>query len=279
MIITKDESKICNLGLVFLEVEKDKLIIKTCCDAFYLTEIPLQDFFDSENVVDLIYNQIKDIQIKNKQLPGTYCIKKLKRCNFMINEKNNLKGLYISLLKSCNLNCKFCCALSTRTNKYDDLYFKVLNKLTEKEYNLEIINLTNKGEPFLYYDKTIDFLKKLNNNITKKIYVITNGINLNKERIDELYNISKEKNIKIEIQVSLNAFNKDTYKNLMGQDYFDKVVENILYLKEKNLLILVSYVVVKENEKEVEDFENFFKKRNITTVTNIAEFLPENYYT
>ena len=249
-----------------LQIINDKLVVSPCCHLGYIVLDEINNLDEIDNLYEYlnnIYNNNKKNKFDINQYSG--CYSENNKCYL---STGKLKCIDISISQSCNLNCIHC--NYKKTNKYDDLYFKVLNKLTENESNLEQIYLTSNGEPFLYYDKILDFLKKINNNITKKIVACTNGTLLNKKRIDELYNISKETGVKYDISVSIDSFTKETFKKIRNFD-LDKIIENTLYLKEKNLLKRIQYCVMLENLHEFNLLDKFCKENKIEYYYGIVQ--------
>ncbi len=108
-----------------------------------------------------------------------------------------------------------------------------------KNHNL-VLRLTDVGEPFFYKDRMINSLLSLNKGDYESIYFNTNGTLLNCEDIINLQSNSK---IPVLFSISLNAWDAESYKKLMGQDYFDKVLQNIKTLKENNCDYTVTFVV------------------------------------
>lgn len=174
-------------------------------------------------------------------------------------------GAQVSLGLGCNINCSFCFAKNLRNEliennlikKYNELYFMILNEIAKS--NFTKLRLTDHGEP-LSIPGTLEFLESIpQDSKLNFINITTNGAFIN----DKLINtIKRHPKIKFEIQVSLNAFDKKSYKEIMGADKFDLVLENINKLKEaansiSNLKFkAVTFVLT---EDLLADYENLFK--------------------
>lgn len=243
-------------------VTNNKIIFFRCCVSGVdctLAEFSHEGFFKMfdfcKNKKELLE---KIFHLKNEftsQDVGKHSIcNNAERCNW---KDTKLKTITISNY-CCNLVCKMC-RYDYYCNDYVlDTYFKVLEEF--KGIGIDNIIFNTSGEPFLRKEKILEYLKSLNKNDFKKAGFITNGTLLDREFIDEL---SKINNIKIGITVSMDSINPDTYKSIRRNDNFDKVMDNILYLKSKNLLNHVNIVIQKNNLNEINDMPGFWDNLNI----------------
>jgi MoaA/NifB/PqqE/SkfB family radical SAM enzyme len=112
------------------------------------------------------------------------------------------------------------------------------------------------GEPFLFPRiwEWLDYMQK------EKVRVIlyTNAVFMDVDRLVKYKNIHQ-------VNCSMNAFTKKTYKKVMPYSNYDKAKKNIDDLIRKAKFdIKVSMVVVKENRHEMRQFERLWREhRNI----------------
>jgi MoaA/NifB/PqqE/SkfB family radical SAM enzyme len=158
------------------------------------------------------------------------------------------KHLLLSIDRNCNLSCESCRSenfFSNQTNKHaDKILQKILDLYSNKETKV-VIQCDGAGDIFASasYKK---FFKdeRLTKNL--KLQFITNGnlITKNEELVEKL------KNQIISVDVSIDAAVPETYKLTRG-GVFDKVIDGIKLLVEKNIKTNLSFVVQKKNYKEI----------------------------
>jgi radical SAM protein with 4Fe4S-binding SPASM domain len=135
------------------------------------------------------------------------------------------------------------------------------------------ITITGFGEPLI--DKEIDKkIEWLNNNYPKvDIDIYTNASLLSQDVSEKLLRLKLHK-----INFSINGTEK-SYNEIMGLNY-DKTKENILYFlkkkKERGLnypLTNISLMIIKENEKEIEEVVSFWKDKTDSIMT----YMPSDW--
>lgn len=180
-------------------------------------------------------------------------------CKVNIKTKKRFLGISASLNLDCNIRCIFCSVQSTRkyltqevSKKLKEIYFKFLNKVSQ--CNFSILETTGVGEPFFYKNDFYNFLKNIpKKSKLRKIAIITNGLLID----DDFIEIVKNSKLKYKINVSINGWDKESYKYLMGVDGFDKVFRNIEKLKElSNTNFNLSFVIT---EYTIQNKDSFFK--------------------
>lgn len=252
-----------------LHFNKDKVIVGKCCLKSWeqfssIKEYTLSEFLNLPNVYDELDS------LKNYFPPNfptsirTICPPSVDACDWRDYECK-LKSIEVALDAHCNAKCRFC-GLEDAVNKdmkelgiwekTKEIYFKTLYEL--KGRGLDIIRLTDTGEPFYWKNETINFIKSLTLADTKEVHFNSNFFSLNYDEVKQLFESSK---VKIFPIVSLNAWDEDSYKELMGvnKELFYKVVRNIEYLAESGNDYQVSFVIDRiENVKYV---YNFIKSR------------------
>jgi uncharacterized protein len=163
------------------------------------------------------------------------------------NHLANTRQLLIEVTDACNLACKYCGYgylygnFDKRTNKKQS--FKNVRLLIDYLINMwnSSSNLSQKnlfsigfygGEPLLNFKlikQTIEYIESLNSRCIEFVYnITTNGVLINKYA-DYLY----EKKINILISLDGNKENNQYRVTKNGKNYFDRIVENIMNIKEK----------------------------------------------
>lgn len=180
-------------------------------------------------------------------------------CQVNIKTKKRFLGIEAGVNLDCNIRCIFCSVHSTRkyltqevSKKLREIYFKLLNKVSQ--CNFSTLETTGTGEPFFYKNDFYNFLKNIpKKSKLRKISIITNGLLID----DDFIEITKNSKLKYEIVVSVNGWNKESYKYLMGVDGFDKVFKNTEKLKElSNINLHLSFVIT---EYTIQNKDSFFK--------------------
>jgi MoaA/NifB/PqqE/SkfB family radical SAM enzyme len=138
--------------------------------------------------------------------------------------------------------------------KLGDINVSLAKRIMQEAYEMGVceVGFYTTGEMFLCRDIVthISNSKKIG---FKYIYSDTNGALASQEKLEAVIKAGIDS-----IKFSINAGTSTTYKKVHGRDDFEKVIENlkICYdLKQKlnrNLKIMVSYVLINLNEKEVE---------------------------
>jgi radical SAM protein with 4Fe4S-binding SPASM domain len=150
---------------------------------------------------------------------------------------------------------------------------KIVNNCLKDYSSIHTIIITGFGEPFIDKEitKKIDFINKKFPKI--KIDIYTNGSLLNEEVTKELLSKKIHK-----INFSINGTER-TYKKMMSLNYKNTIKNVVCFLEEKKKsgkifpLINISMMIVKENEKEIKDFENFW----INKADSVMIYLPSDW--
>ena len=168
----------------------------------------------------------------------------------------------ISITDKCNLRCRYCIPpTGVKLLPHDQILrneeFIKLIKIFVK-MGVGKIRFTG-GEP-LIRKGFIDIISETRNifpGIT--LCLTTNGILLG-EHIDGLL-----KNDVKKLNISLDTLSKEKYKDITGRDNFDTVISNILTAEKTGFFDLkVNCVLFKSTLKELDDFLDFFKEKNIS---------------
>ena len=171
-----------------------------------------------------------------------------------------------SITSKCNLRCKHCFR--------SDYEIEFLNEKKIKEFvnlfklnNVQGIILTG-GEP-LKSKYLFEILKKINGEI--KVGIATNGTLLTPEIIDKLI-FYKVKNF----QISLDGTNSKINDFIRGNGTFDKIINNIKFLKEKGCNITIAMTVNSYNYEDIKNNSlNFMEKFGLKKL-RIEYYIPIN---
>ena len=166
----------------------------------------------------------------------------------------------------CNLKCRFCTDRKEKeTNSfYKDISFEEFIGVIENggwEHALRSstkIRLYGWGEP-LYnpdYEKIVDHTREKFPGLG--IVISTNGTLFDSKWLEKTLAIDNS-----EVNFSVNAATKETYRNLTGRDQFERVISNISGLinlrekyEKKNPYVSLSFVATTENISELVQFVN-----------------------
>ena len=180
-------------------------------------------------------------------------------CQVNIKTKKRFLGIVAGVNLDCNIRCIFCSVQSTRkyltqevSKKLKEIYFKLLDKISQ--CNFSILETTGTGEPFFYKNDFYTFLKNIpKKSKLRRINIVTNGLLVD----DDFAEITKNSKLRYGINFSINGWDRESYKYLMGVDGFDKVFKNIEKLKESsNVELWLSFVIT---EYTIQNRNSFFE--------------------
>ena len=151
----------------------------------------------------------------------------------------------VELNNTCNQKCVFC-SFHGKYSKYKlksavmepEFAKKILLRAKELGMGLQEVGFYLAGEPFCYSSLTdiIVYAKKLGFAYT---FLTTNGVLANPEKLKEVIDAGIDS-----IRFSVNAADRETYRELHGTDDFDNVLNNIKflhqYIEEKQLKVATS---------------------------------------
>lgn len=163
--------------------------------------------------------------------------------------ENNLRALFLEVTKRCNAFCDHCGSKCGRENLEDMelIYFKKALDEIASSYNPHSIMLyITGGEPLVRRD-----LFELTRHAVSQDFtwgLVTNGILLNKEKID----LCKKTNMST-ISISIDGLpnTHDNFRHVEGA--YNTIVNNIKELKKANFVehIQITYTVTKQNIYEL----------------------------
>lgn len=177
------------------------------------------------------------------------------------------KNLNIELNNTCNQKCVFCsfhgkyskCKLKPAVMEAE-FAKKLLLRAKELGIGQKEVGFYLAGEPFCYPRLTeiIAYAKELGYGYT---FLTTNGALANPDKLKEIIDAGLDS-----IRFSVNAADKDTYKELHGTDDFDNVLDNIKflhqYINEKGIKVATSLscVITKKTLGIQKDVRELFDK-------------------
>jgi radical SAM protein with 4Fe4S-binding SPASM domain len=139
-------------------------------------------------------------------------------------------------------------------HSYGDIDVKLLNRLLNEAYEMGLrrVGLYTIGEMFLCKEVSthIANAKQIG---YEYIYSDTNGMFADRENLEKVINAGLDS-----IKFSINAGTRETYRMIHGHDSFYDVLKNLKICSElkgklnEELKIMVSYIVTKQNENEIE---------------------------
>lgn len=177
------------------------------------------------------------------------------------------KSLNIELNTNCNQKCVFCpfhgeraChQLETSIMSYEDA-IAILEQAHELGIGEKEVGFYMAGEAFLHKDlaRIIKYAKELG---FKYTFLTTNGALAKPEKMKEVLDAGLDS-----IRFSINAADRESYKEIHGRDDFNQVIQNIKfmanYIKENNLNIAtsISCVITKQTLGIQEDVRKIFSE-------------------
>lgn len=222
------------------------------------------------------------IRLRKKILKSFFRLKKIK--NFFSLQLFRLFGLtnpfpysiIIEPTSVCNLKCPMCPKVQKKTNLPEGFmnlkdFKKIINDV--KDY-VFFVFLHHNGEPLLHKG-IISMIRYANkNNILTHI---STNLNLNNDRkIKELAHSGIDF-----ISIPLDGAKKETYEKYRKKGDFNRVIRNIKLLvkeKKKTSLIEVQFVIMKENECEIDDIKELAKNLKVDRLALKAVYTENSYY-
>ena len=233
-------------------------------------------------------NKIKDIIKKRTSL-----IKMLDRGEipsecigcFDLKEQENPKPLLLSQFskpqkanmiivkhfKQCDCSCIYCCeqylsgrkiVLKSKKSDYYDLL-----PIIEELYNQDMIDKKEIDDHFQggnvsVLDEFNDLLNIFLKNGVKRVEIATNGI----KYLPQIEQICGK--TFIDVNISIDAGTKETYKKIKTVDKFDDLVENLKKYAKLPILLRLKYILVRGVNDNKEELENYIKLMKEIGITN-----------
>ncbi|MCM8786464.1 MAG: radical SAM protein [Candidatus Omnitrophica bacterium] len=170
--------------------------------------------------------------------------------NFFKKLDNNLfiNQAHLEITYRCNLDCVYCYCLKNSNEISTNQFKKIIAQL--KDLNIFFLTFSG-GEPFLREDFLELYLYAKQKGFL--ISVLTNGTLFNKKNIGVL-----AKAPPYVIEITLNAISQKIYQKITQTNFkVKKVLENIKFLKEKNIPVKVKTTVLNLNKDELIKIKNY----------------------
>jgi len=155
--------------------------------------------------------------------------------------------IHLESVRGCPFDCAMC---SVGNTKSVDISMELLKKIEPYYYGLEVLSIHGLGEPLL--SNHMSYFVEKSHKYNFIIHMNTTG-----ELLSEKKAILLSKAYGLSIRFSIHAGRKETYKKIIGGD-LNRVMSKIKYLvdisQNKNHDLWFSYIVMKENIDEIEDF-------------------------
>ena len=175
------------------------------------------------------------------------------------------KSVVIETTAYCNLNCVMC-PQSFLTRPRGNMSMETFRKIADEVslHKKTKLWLAIMGEPLMRGDDLISFIKYAKQKGIGNVSLNTNAMLMTSEMSIKLIESGLDT-----ILIGIDAYKKDTYNKIRIGGDFDKVVFNVLELlehkvefePEHKLKVIVQYIVMEENEKEVKQFKQYWLSR------------------
>ena len=179
----------------------------------------------------------------------------------------------IKLTNHCNHNCNYCAfriksnPLSHAVNQQDSIPFNKLLDIIQdlRDMGTKAITFSGAGEPCMY-PKFPEIIRRLS---PIKFAMLTNGALFKGEIADLFARYGSW------VRVSIDGWDRESYKKFRGVDDFDKVIENIMNFKSDNCKLGVNIVVTKENAHHLYELYKTLSKAYLHSI-KISPCLPSD---
>jgi spiro-SPASM protein len=174
----------------------------------------------------------------------------------------------IELTGSCDLDCIFCYR-KLMPVPHSDCDPGIVRKLCSdmREFGIPYaICFGGSGEPMMNpgFNEILGIVAS--DPLVSTLVVETNGIYADSSYISQLLKFPAKKIITI---VNINGYNSDSYTAIHRADYFDRVFENVVSLKEsypKPGSLYVQLMKIKETEPFIDRYYDFWEKQGIPII-------------
>jgi radical SAM protein with 4Fe4S-binding SPASM domain len=165
----------------------------------------------------------------------------------------------------CNGRCLFCPYPEVRRQlEQGKMEWAVFEKIANEtsQWNKPVkVGLVLQNEPFLDKDffKMVRYFKSLRPQM--RIYTYTNGTLLNESIVQEIVESGLD-----EVTISINAFTKNTYKQLHPSFSFEKIIKGIHLIasvKPEHLSVRLGFVCTSQNQDELDNLRNFVQEKGL----------------
>jgi len=275
-----------------------------CCSAWL--GLPIGNFFN-EPFKD-VWNSKTAFKIRKSILDGSFRFCSRNKCPRIVSgliEKEVNNEEYLDIIKekkvfldrgprlislnydnSCNLYCESCRnKVMVIDKKREEELIQFQDSLIKSDLfkNAKRLTISGAGEVFssrVYMDLFTKLQNKKNPGL--KITLRTNGLLLTPKNWERIKNVHYAIDL---ISISIDAATEKTYRLLRRGGNFNKLLENLKFLKElkrKNFRVKLNFVVQKLNYREMLEFVKLAKKFNCDLIAftknfNLGNVTSEGY--
>ena len=231
---------------------KNEIMLSRCCYTHPFAHLSIKDFLKINDIIE--YSCIEREHILKEAAKGW--------CASSCEIKPEIKVVTVGLSRACNLHC-YNCFFTKHVDhpELKELYFTTLEKI--KGHQLDNIHMQSSGEVFFYYFKIKEYLKTLTLEDTKEVNFQTNGLLLDRGRLNELKEISDKTGVLYTFNYSFDAITEETYKKVRIGGDFNKLIK----VFEDTLDIFgpentqTSFTIKKPNIHETALFREYFRDK------------------
>ena len=244
-------------ALTITNEEHEKVYLKRCVRHKPFKILTYDEFLNIPDIIDYAnnfnYSNVDDYIKTDLEYLGCLPCKALERPP---------KHVTVSLSHLCNIDCHNCFFKNKHIEQPGDkaIYFDTLYKI--KGHQLDTIEFTDQGEPFVYYEDIIKYLKTLSINDTINVRFFTNGTLLSNEKLNELKKISLDTGINYRFAFSIDGITKESFEAVRKGANFETVMNNFGYalglFGRHN--VYVSYTVKKPAINDAPYAKSYFMK-------------------
>lgn len=236
------------LGNSIVNKQKAKYYV---LDDVTLREVKLaieNDDVTSLSTANELYLREKGIICKTDEISNAECV---------ISDMNACR-LFIQLTNRCNLHCKHC-FVDSDMKQEDYFTYERIIQIIDEAVALGINRIDFTGGEVLTKEYFLDVLKYLDKQPVS--YSFFSNLTLaNEEIIEELAKLKGLSSIITSIDY-LNSKKHDLFRG--GEKAYERTMNAIIKLKQKNVKVIVNTMVMDDNRDELGELVEFFINRNI----------------
>lgn len=166
----------------------------------------------------------------------------------------------IEILTKCNFNCKHC-YIPEHVKEMD---YETVISIVDQLYDLGIFEITLTGGEVAVHSSFMDIVRYIRKKGIK-LELMSNASLFTKEIIDELAGMA------VSVSTTLFSMNGEVNDSITKyRNSNEKVLHNVLYMKEKGMKVDIKVPVMKMNYTQYEKIDEFCKEHDITLTYSVA---------
>jgi len=167
------------------------------------------------------------------------------------------KAVVVETTAYCNLDCVMC-PQSLLTRSKGNMSINTFRRIADETslHKDTKLWLAIMGEPLMRGDDLIEFIKYAKGKGVFNVSLNTNATLMTPDMSMKLIESGVDA-----ILIGIDAFTEQTYNLIRRGGNFSSVLGNVLFLlgqKTRSLKVIVQYIVMEENEKEVKQFKQYW---------------------